>query len=172
VARALAADPAILLMDEPFGALDPVTRAELQHEFAELARGLAKTIVFVTHDLHEALRLGSRIVLLAAGKIVADAPPEEFLRVDSSGSAGVCNFIWSGRRSAGMSVWEFMVSHRAEIFEATLAHLFLVVVSMAIAISIGVRSGCSLSSKRNCERSRSDLPRYYRRFRAWRYSGF
>jgi len=69
-------------MDEPFGALDPVTRAELQHEFAELARGLAKTIVFVTHDLHEALRLGSRIVLLAAGKIVADAPPEEFLRVD------------------------------------------------------------------------------------------
>jgi osmoprotectant transport system ATP-binding protein len=82
VARALAADPAILLMDEPFGALDPVTRAELQHEFAELARGLAKTIVFVTHDLHEALRLGSRIVLLAAGKIVADAPPEEFLRVD------------------------------------------------------------------------------------------
>jgi osmoprotectant transport system ATP-binding protein len=82
VARALAADPAILLMDEPFGALDPVTRAELQHEFAELAKGLAKTIVFVTHDLHEALRLGSRIILLAAGKIVADARPEEFLRVE------------------------------------------------------------------------------------------
>ena len=82
VARALAADPAILLMDEPFGALDPVTRAELQHEFAELAQGLAKTIVFVTHDLREALRLGSRIVLLAAGKIVADALPKEFLRVN------------------------------------------------------------------------------------------
>jgi osmoprotectant transport system ATP-binding protein len=82
VARALAADPAILLMDEPFGALDPVTRAELQHEFAELAKELAKTIVFVTHDLHEALRLGSRIVLLAAGKIVADARPEEFLRLE------------------------------------------------------------------------------------------
>ncbi len=82
VARALAADPPILLMDEPFGALDPVTRAELQHEFGELARNLAKTIVFVTHDLREALRLGSRIVLLAAGKIVVDAQPGEFLRVN------------------------------------------------------------------------------------------
>jgi osmoprotectant transport system ATP-binding protein len=82
VARALAADPAILLMDEPFGALDPVTRAELQKEFAELVRKLAKTIVFVTHDLREAMRLGTRIVLLAAGKIVADARPEEFLQVD------------------------------------------------------------------------------------------
>lgn len=82
VARALAADPPILLMDEPFGALDPVTRAELQHEFAELVKRLAKTIVFVTHDLREAMKLGSRIVLLAAGKIVADARPEEFLRVD------------------------------------------------------------------------------------------
>ncbi|MBS1839757.1 MAG: ATP-binding cassette domain-containing protein [Acidobacteria bacterium] len=80
VARALAADPPILLMDEPFGALDPVTRAELQREFAELVRRLGKTIVFVTHDLREALRLGSRIVLLCDGKIVADAKPEEFLR--------------------------------------------------------------------------------------------
>ncbi len=82
VARALAADPPILLMDEPFGALDPVTRAELQREFAALARRLGKTIVFVTHDLREALRLGTRIVLLCEGKIVADANPEEFLRVE------------------------------------------------------------------------------------------
>lgn len=82
VARALAADPPILLMDEPFGALDPVTRAELQHEFADLARRLRKTIVFVTHDLREAMKLGSRIVLLAAGKIVADARPEGFLKID------------------------------------------------------------------------------------------
>jgi osmoprotectant transport system ATP-binding protein len=82
VARALAADPSILLMDEPFGALDPVTRAELQHEFSELARRLGKTIVFVTHDLREALLLASRIVLLQAGRIVASAPPQEFLRID------------------------------------------------------------------------------------------
>ncbi len=82
VARALAADPPILLMDEPFGALDPVTRAELQREFSALARRLGKTIVFVTHDLREALLLASRIVLLEAGHIVASATPQDFLRLD------------------------------------------------------------------------------------------
>ena len=82
VARALAADPPILLMDEPFGALDPVIRAELQGEFSALARRLGKTIVFVTHDLREALLLASRIVLLEAGRIVANATPQEFLRLD------------------------------------------------------------------------------------------
>jgi osmoprotectant transport system ATP-binding protein len=82
VARALAADPSILLMDEPFGALDPVTRAELQREFSALARRLGKTIVFVTHDLREALLLATRIVLLEAGRIVASAAPQEFLRLD------------------------------------------------------------------------------------------
>ena len=82
VARALAADPPILLMDEPFAALDPVTRAELQREFSALARRLGKTIVFVTHDVREALLLASRIVLLQAGRIVASASPQEFLRVD------------------------------------------------------------------------------------------
>jgi osmoprotectant transport system ATP-binding protein len=82
VARALAADPPILLMDEPFGALDPVTRAELQREFSALARRLGKTIVFVTHDLREALLLASHIVLLEAGRIVANATPQQFLRLD------------------------------------------------------------------------------------------
>ena len=82
VARALAADPPILLMDEPFGALDPVTRAELQREFRNLARRLGKTIVFVTHDLREALLLASRIVLLQTGRIVASATPPEFLRIN------------------------------------------------------------------------------------------
>jgi osmoprotectant transport system ATP-binding protein len=82
VARALAADPPILLMDEPFGALDPVTRAELQREFSALARRLGKTIVFVTHDLREALLLASRIVLLQAGRIVASAAPQQFLRIE------------------------------------------------------------------------------------------
>src|SRR6266571_3963814 len=82
VARALAADPPILLMDEPFGALDPVTRAEMQREFRALVQRLQKTIVFVTHDLREALMLASRIVLLEAGRIVAVAPPQEFLQID------------------------------------------------------------------------------------------
>jgi osmoprotectant transport system ATP-binding protein len=82
VARALAADPAILLMDEPFGALDPVTRAELQREFLALARQLTKTIVLVTHDLREALLLGTRVVLLDAGRIVAEATPRGFLKLE------------------------------------------------------------------------------------------
>jgi osmoprotectant transport system ATP-binding protein len=80
VARALAADPAILLMDEPFGALDALTRAQLQHEFRSLQQRLNKTVVFVTHDLSEALRLGSRIALMDAGRLVAVLPPKEFVR--------------------------------------------------------------------------------------------
>ena len=82
IARALAVDPSILLMDEPFGALDPITRAELQQVFLDLARRVSKTIVLVTHDLREALLLGTQIVLLKEGRIVASAPPEEFLRLD------------------------------------------------------------------------------------------
>jgi osmoprotectant transport system ATP-binding protein len=78
VARALAADPPILLMDEPFGALDPITRAELQREFLALQQRLQKTVVFVTHDLREALLLGSRVALMEAGKLVAVEPPDQF----------------------------------------------------------------------------------------------
>jgi osmoprotectant transport system ATP-binding protein len=80
VARALAADPAILLMDEPFGALDALTRDQLQREFLSLQHRLNKTVVFVTHDLREALRLGSRIALMEAGRLVAILSPEDFLR--------------------------------------------------------------------------------------------
>ena len=79
VARALAADPPILLMDEPFGALDPLTRDELQREFLDLQQRLRKTVVFVTHDLREALRLGSSIALMEAGRLVTVLPPENFL---------------------------------------------------------------------------------------------
>jgi osmoprotectant transport system ATP-binding protein len=80
VARALAADPPILLMDEPFGALDALTRDQLQREFLSLQQRLGKTVVFVTHDLREALRLGSRIALLEEGKLVTVVSPAEFLR--------------------------------------------------------------------------------------------
>jgi osmoprotectant transport system ATP-binding protein len=79
VARALAADPPILLMDEPFGALDPITRAELQREFRALQERMKKTVVFVTHDLREALRLGTRIALLEAGYLVTVLPVAEFV---------------------------------------------------------------------------------------------
>jgi osmoprotectant transport system ATP-binding protein len=80
VARALAADPSLLLFDEPFGALDPVTRLELQDQFLALRNGLKKTSIFVTHDVREALRLGTRIALLHLGKLEVLASPEEFLK--------------------------------------------------------------------------------------------
>jgi osmoprotectant transport system ATP-binding protein len=82
VARALAADPPILLCDEPFGALDAVTRAELQREFVDLATRLAKTVVFVTHDVDEALRIGHRIVVLAAGTVRFDGTRDAFRASD------------------------------------------------------------------------------------------
>jgi osmoprotectant transport system ATP-binding protein len=79
VARALAADPPLLLMDEPFGALDPLTRASLQREFAALQRDLGKSVVFVTHDVREALLLATRVALMSAGRVVLLDTPENFL---------------------------------------------------------------------------------------------
>ncbi len=79
VARALAADPPILLMDEPFGALDPLTRSELQKEFKTLQQRLRKTVVFVTHDVREALLLADRIAVLESGRLVGIYSPSEFL---------------------------------------------------------------------------------------------
>jgi osmoprotectant transport system ATP-binding protein len=78
VARALAADPPIVLMDEPFGALDPLTRVELQREFSALAARLHKTIVFVTHDVREAFKLAARIGLFKDGRLIAAETPAEF----------------------------------------------------------------------------------------------
>jgi osmoprotectant transport system ATP-binding protein len=78
VARALAADPPILLFDEPFGALDPVTRHEIRTEFTALARDLGKTILFVTHDIREALELGDHIGLLLRGRLEELLPASEF----------------------------------------------------------------------------------------------
>jgi osmoprotectant transport system ATP-binding protein len=79
IARALAADPPILLMDEPFAALDPITRLELQQQFRRLQKKLGKTVVFVTHDIQEAFYLGTRIGLMCAGKLVLLGTKEEFL---------------------------------------------------------------------------------------------
>ena len=80
VARALAADPPLLLFDEPFGALDPITRVELQRQFQSLQRNLGKTAIFVTHDVREALLLGTRIGLLDHGRLALLTTPSEFLR--------------------------------------------------------------------------------------------
>jgi osmoprotectant transport system ATP-binding protein len=78
VARALAADPPILLLDEPFGALDPITRSEMQKEFRALQRRMRKAVIFVTHDLREALLLADRVALMEEGRLIANLPVAEF----------------------------------------------------------------------------------------------
>jgi osmoprotectant transport system ATP-binding protein len=100
VARALAADPEVLLMDEPFGALDPITRAALQAELARIHRLSGKTIVLVTHDIDEALRLATRIVMLDHGRIVQAGTPAELLAFPAD--ARVADFI--GRGDVGIKL--------------------------------------------------------------------
>lgn len=100
VARGLAADPAILLMDEPFGALDPLTRDELQREFLQLQQRVHKTVAFVTHDLREALRLGSRIALMEAGKLVTVLTPHEFLKSSDPWASAYVRAFGDGLESA------------------------------------------------------------------------
>jgi len=100
VARALAADPAILLMDEPFGAVDAITRDQLQREFLSLQQRLNKTVVFVTHDLREALRLGSRIALMEAGRLVTVLSPQDFLRSSDPLAAAYVQAFGEGLDSA------------------------------------------------------------------------
>ena len=100
VARALAADPDVLLMDEPFGALDPVTRASLQVELQRIHRASGKTIVLVTHDIDEALLLATRIVLLDQGRIVQAGTPLELLQHPANDF--VADFL--GRADAGLKL--------------------------------------------------------------------
>jgi osmoprotectant transport system ATP-binding protein len=83
LARALATDPMVLLMDEPFGALDPLTRAEMQTMVRGLLERVGKTVLLVTHDLDEALYLAKRVVFLAQGSVVADLPAGEVLRSEN-----------------------------------------------------------------------------------------
>jgi osmoprotectant transport system ATP-binding protein len=82
LARALATDPTVLLMDEPFGALDPLTRAEMQTMLKDLLKRVGKTVLLVTHDLDEALYLASRVIFLSKGAVLADLPANEVLRSD------------------------------------------------------------------------------------------
>jgi len=95
VARALAADPPIVLMDEPFGALDPITREQLQNEFIELETEIKKTIIFVTHDVFEAVKMADRIALLDAGVLQQLATPVEL--VDNPANEFVDQFLGQHR---------------------------------------------------------------------------
>jgi osmoprotectant transport system ATP-binding protein len=96
VARALAADPPVMLMDEPFAAVDPIVRARLQDQFLDIQRGLRKTIVFVTHDIDEAIKMADRIAVMNIGGVIEQyAPPEEILREPATGF--VVDFVGAER---------------------------------------------------------------------------
>ncbi len=95
VARSLAADPPIILMDEPFGALDPITREQLQNEFLELETEIRKTIVFVTHDIFEAVKMGDRVAILDEGKLQQVATPHDL--VESPANEFVDQFLGQHR---------------------------------------------------------------------------
>ncbi|MEN6483731.1 MAG: ABC transporter ATP-binding protein [Syntrophobacteraceae bacterium] len=95
VARAMAANPPVMLMDEPFGAIDPINREVLQDEFLKIQEKLKKTIVFVTHDIHEAIKMGQTIVLLKDGKVVQHGTPAEILSRPKN--EFVMNFVGADR---------------------------------------------------------------------------
>jgi osmoprotectant transport system ATP-binding protein len=114
VARALAAEPSLLLMDEPFGALDPLTRAELQKEFAALARRLAKTVIFVTHDVREALRLATRIGLMHAGRLLLLETPENFVKAEEEHARAYMETIRFDLDALGQSALERETAEETE----------------------------------------------------------
>jgi len=102
VARALAADPPVLLMDEPFGAVDPVTRDRLQQEFLRIQRALSKTVLFVTHDMDEAVLVGDRIAIMRDGRLVQEDTPERLLAYPAD--AFVAGFVGAERALKRLSL--------------------------------------------------------------------
>jgi glycine betaine/proline transport system ATP-binding protein len=111
LARALATDPDILLMDEPFSALDPLIRQDMQDELIELQKKLQKTIIFVTHDLDEALKIGDRIALMKDGEIVQIGTAEEILL--SPATDYVARFVENVDRSKALTAATVMVKPRS-----------------------------------------------------------
>ena len=102
VARALAADPPVMLMDEPFGAVDPVVRARLQREFGEILRRLGKTVIMVTHDIDEAIRMGDRVAIMRDGTIAQYDPPGRLLMYPAD--AFVADFVGRDRALKRLSL--------------------------------------------------------------------
>ncbi len=120
VARALAADPEIILMDEPFSALDPLTREKLQDDLLDLQRRIQKTIVFVTHDMQEAMRLGDRICIMKEGKVVQIGRPEEL--VQHPVNAFVREFVSGATRHVGQQAFELEAMARPMPHESLLGY--------------------------------------------------
>ncbi|MEH7634964.1 ABC transporter ATP-binding protein [Bacillus pumilus] len=120
VARALAADPEIILMDEPFSALDPLTREKLQDDLLDLQRRIQKTIVFVTHDMQEAMRLGDRICIMKEGKVVQIGRPEEL--VQHPVNAFVREFVSGAACHVGQQAFELEAMARPMPQESLLGY--------------------------------------------------
>jgi len=119
LARALAADPPILLMDEAFSALDPLIRRQMQDEMMEIQAALRKTILFITHDLNEALRIGDRVCIMKDGEVVQIGTPEEILTEPATGY--VAEFVQDVDQGRVIQVFEVMVEPRPTTASATLA---------------------------------------------------
>ena len=141
IARALAADPALLLMDEPFSAVDPITREQLQGELLRIQRDVRKTILFVTHDIDEAIRLGDKICLLRDGAVVQYADPDTMLRQPAD--AFVAQFFGQEpalRRLARHSVADFARTDAASVAAAVAA---LAAGAGSVPVSAGARTALS-----------------------------
>ena len=118
VARALAADPPVMLMDEPFGAIDPITRARLQNEFLKILREIRKTIIFVTHDIDEAIKMGDRIAILRDGKLVQYGTPDEILTRPAD--AFVEDFVGADRALKRLNLLKVSDAMRRDVAAFTL----------------------------------------------------
>lgn len=141
IARALAADPALLLMDEPFSAVDPITRQQLQEELLRIQRDVRKTILFVTHDIDEAIRLADKICLLRDGAVVQYADPDTLLRQPAS--AFVAQFFGQEpalRRLARYSVADFVRTDAASVAAAVAAHAAGIA---SVSLQAGARTALS-----------------------------
>ena len=151
VARALAADPPILLMDEPFGALDPMTRREMHEQLRRIQEQVRKTILIVTHDMGEAFAMGTRVGVLADGALAALDTPRAIARSEDPRVEGPAGAVVRGdRRAPGqrtVRLIEFWRSHAAELASLLGQHVFLVGVSTLAAVLIGVPIGL-LAAKR------------------------
>ena len=177
IARALAADPPILLMDEPFGALDPLTRAEVQCEFQEVQQNLRKTIVIVTHHVGEALLSGDADRRARCGQARRSLFAQGILQCDRARGGCVCRKSANVRRRGEeiMNLLEFFVRHHREILQSTVEHVWLVGIAMLIASCRGNsagRAGCASSvafdadSGRRQHRRNHSEPRAVRVFAA------
>ena len=140
VARALAADPSVLLMDEPFGAIDPIARTRLQDEFRQILKRVRKTVVLVTHDLDEAIRLGDRIAIMRSGKIVQDDAPDAILSHPADDF--VANFVGIDRAIKRLSLFSVADAMRPGVPSSPAA---------SVAASANLRDALSLMVAANSD---------------------